>query len=372
MSGSTSQQTVEVALGDRAYSIRIGRGLLDDAGGFIADIAPGARCAIITDANVNAAHGERLRASLSTAKLDHHTIEIAAGENSKSWSVLGKVVDELLALRLERTDIVVAFGGGVAGDLAGFAAAISRRGMRFIQLPTSLLAQVDSSVGGKTGINSQHGKNLIGAFHQPAQVLVDLDVLKTLPPREFRAGYAEIAKYGLINDPEFFQWLENNHQAIFAQEAALGEAVARSCQAKADIVVSDETEQGRRALLNLGHTFGHALEGYVGYDGTRLVHGEGVAIGLMLAHEFSNRMNQCAADDVARVRHHLKATGLPTQISDIPGDTPDVDTLMEFIAQDKKVASGTLTFILTKGVGKAYIAKDVPASEVASFLKDQI
>ena len=244
--------------------------------------------------------------------------------------------------------------------------------MRFIQIPTSLLAQVDSSVGGKTGINSPHGKNLIGAFHQPVHVLIDLDALKTLPEREFRAGYAEVVKYGLIKYPELFDWLEKNHRGIFSGDVALAEAISKSCAAKAEIVANDEVEKGERALLNLGHTFGHALEGFTNYDGTRLIHGEGVAIGMTLAHQFSNRLNLCAADDVMRVSSHLESVGLPTSIADIPGEKPNADTLMEFIAQDKKVVRGTLTFILTKGIGKAYIASDVPPSEVTAFLKDQL
>ena len=231
---------------------------------------------------------------------------------------------------------------------------------------------MDSSVGGKTGINSVHGKNLVGAFHQPSRVLIDLDVLKTLPEREFRAGYAEVMKYGLIRYPEFFSWLEDNHKDVFSHGQGLEKAIAQSCQAKAEIVSADETEKGQRALLNLGHTFGHALEGYTGYDGSRLVHGEGVAIGMMLAHRFSNRLNLCSVDDVNRVEAHLKAVGLPTEISQIPGEMPSVDLLLDFIAQDKKVKRGTLTFILTSGIGKAYIADDVPQSEVKSFLEAQI
>ena len=235
-----------------------------------------------------------------------------------------------------------------------------------------MLAQVDSSVGGKTGINSSHGKNLVGAFYQPAEVLIDLDVLKTLSPREFRAGYAEVAKYGLIKYPDFFSWLEQNHGDVFSHGAALATAIRTSCEAKAEIVAADETEAGQRALLNLGHTFGHALEGYTAYDGARLVHGEGVAIGMVLAHRFSNRLNHCSMDDVTRVEAHLKAVGLPTNISEIPGEQPSVETLMSFIAQDKKVKRGALTFILTKGIGKSYIADDIPPSEVSGFLTEQM
>ncbi|MDJ0612990.1 MAG: 3-dehydroquinate synthase [Rhizobiaceae bacterium] len=363
---------VPVDLGDRSYDIEIGPQALGRISSAIEAASSGARCAIITDTNVNAAHGDKLREYLDDAGIQHDTIEVQAGEKSKSWAVLQEVTDKILEYRLERSDLVLAFGGGVVGDLAGFAASIARRGMKFIQIPTSLLAQVDSSVGGKTGINSTHGKNLVGAFYQPSRVLIDLDILKTLSAREFRAGYAEVAKYGLIKYPEFFAFLEKNHGDVFSHGKALAEAIAKSCQAKAEIVAADETEKGQRALLNLGHTFGHALEGYTAYDGSRLVHGEGVAIGMMLAHQFSNRLNQCAMDDVNRVETHLKAVGLPTRIQDIPGELPSSETLMSFIAQDKKVKRGALTFILTNGIGKSYIADDVPPSEVSAFLTDQL
>ena len=369
---SGAASNIQVDLGDRSYKIEISSNALGKIAEAITELAPGGRCAIITDTNVNANHGDALRAILDSANIENHTIEIKAGEASKSWSVFQHTVDEVLGLRLERSDLLIAFGGGVVGDLAGFVAATVRRGMRFIQVPTSLLAQVDSSVGGKTGINSTHGKNLIGAFHQPARVLIDLNVLKTLPEREFKAGYAEVAKYGLIKYPEFFTWLESKHQEIFSHGPELEKAIAQSCRAKAEIVASDETEKGQRALLNLGHTFGHALEGYTGYDGNRLIHGEGVAIGMVLAHRFSNRMNLCSSDDVKRVEMHLKAVGLPTEIAEIPGELPTVETLMGFIAQDKKVKRGALTFILTNGVGTAYIADDVPPSEVSAFLNEQL
>ena len=363
---------VPVSLGDRSYDIVIEKGAMAKVSSAIAELSPGARSVIITDTNVNVAHGGSLREILDTAGIEHATIEVEAGEKSKSWSTLQMVTDKVLELKLERSDIIIAFGGGVIGDLAGFIASITRRGMPFIQIPTSLLAQVDSSVGGKTGINSEHGKNLVGAFYQPKRVLIDLDVLTTLPEREFRAGYAEIAKYGLIKYPEFFAFLEKNYTDIFNHGVSLAEAVAKSCESKAAIVAADETEQGQRALLNLGHTFGHALEGYTRYDGNRLVHGEGVAIGMMLAHQFSNRLNLCSMDDVIRVETHLNAVGLPTRIQDIPGEKPNVDTLMRFIGQDKKVKRGKLTFILTNGIGKSYIADDIPASEVTAFLDERL
>lgn len=363
---------VNVDLAERSYVIKIGKGVLAQIATAIHAVNKDARCVIITDSNVNKAHGDTLRGHLDEANVEHHTLEVEPGERSKSWGVFQTVVDDVLATKLERNDVVIAFGGGVVGDLAGFAASVVRRGMKFVQVPTSLLAQVDSSVGGKTGINSSHGKNLVGAFYQPAEVLIDLDVLKTLSPREFRAGYAEVVKYGLIKYPDFFNWLESKHEDVFAHGEGLAKAIETSCQAKADIVAADEMEAGQRALLNLGHTFGHALEGYTGYESARLVHGEGVAIGMVLAHRFSNRLNHCSMDDVNRVEAHLKAVGLPTRISEIPGDMPSVETLMSFIAQDKKVKRGALTFILTKGVGKSYIADDIPPSEVSGFLMEQL
>lgn len=366
------EDMVHVDLAERSYDIRIGKGVLSLLGDAVQAVSADARCVIITDNHVNAAHGDTLRAHLDEQSIEHFTIEVAAGEQSKSWATFQQVVDDILETRLDRNDLVIAFGGGVVGDLAGFAASVARRGMKFIQVPTSLLAQVDSSVGGKTGINSSHGKNLVGAFYQPEAVLIDLEVLKTLEPREFRAGYAEVAKYGLIKYPDFFSWLEHNHADVFAHGAGLAHAIKTSCQAKAEIVAADETEAGQRALLNLGHTFGHALEGFTGYDGARLVHGEGVAIGMVLAHRFSNRLNHCSMDDVNRVEAHLRAVGLPTEISEIPGDLPTTETLMGFIAQDKKVKRGALTFILTKGIGKSYIADDIPPSEVSGFLTEQL
>ncbi|MER8463753.1 3-dehydroquinate synthase [Mesorhizobium sp. M1396] len=361
---------VEVGLGDRTYDILIGSGLLSRAGAEIARRLPGTRAAVITDANVEAAHLDALKAGLETSGIQPAVITLPPGERTKSFAHLEEVVDGVLAAKLERGDIVIAFGGGVIGDLAGFAAGIVRRGMNFVQIPTSLLAQVDSSVGGKTGINSARGKNLVGVFHQPKLVLADTGVLDTLPIREFRAGYAELAKYGLIDRPEFFTWLEENWVQVFAGGPERAQAIAEACRAKADVVARDEFETGDRALLNLGHTFGHALEAATQYDGTRLVHGEGVAIGMALAHRFSSRLNLASPDDAARVEAHLRAVGLPWRMADIPGDLPDAEALLAFITQDKKVSRGALTFILTRGIGQAFIAKDVPASEVLSFLKE--
>ncbi len=365
-------RTVHVELGSRAYDILIGGGLLASAGDALARCFPGARAAIVTDENVAARHAATLKQSLEGAGMATATITIAPGERSKSFAVLEHVVDEVLAARLERGDVVIALGGGVVGDLAGFVAGIVRRGMAFVQVPTSLLAQVDSSVGGKTGINTAHGKNLVGVFQQPGLVIADTDVLDTLPEREFRAGYAEVVKYGLIDRPDFFTWLEANWRDIFAGGPARVEAIAVSCQAKADVVARDERETGDRALLNLGHTFGHALEAATGYDSARLVHGEGVAIGMALAHRFSNRLNLASPDDAARVEAHLSAVGLPVSVAEISGDLPGPERMLDYIAQDKKVSRGALTFILTHGIGRSFVAKDVPASEVMSFLKENL
>ncbi|MBB3391171.1 3-dehydroquinate synthase [Rhizobium sp. BK275] len=362
---------VHVPLGDRAYDIMIGPGLIASAGGEIASRLKGRKAAIITDEHVAPLYLDALKASLDAAGIASADVVLPAGEKTKSFEHLVNVCDKILEARVERNDYVIALGGGVIGDLSGFAAGIVRRGVRFVQVPTSLLAQVDSSVGGKTGINSRHGKNLIGVFHQPDLVLADTDVLNSLSKREFRAGYAEVAKYGLIDKPDFFAWLEKNWQAVFAGGSARIEAIAVSCQAKADVVVADERENGQRALLNLGHTFGHALEAATAYDSSRLVHGEGVSIGMVLAHEFSARMNLASPDDARRVEAHLKAVGLPTRMAEIPGALPPAEVLMDAIAQDKKVKGGKLTFILTRGIGQSFVADDVPASEVISFLKEK-
>lgn len=361
--------TVHVALGERAYDILIGDRLLDEAGTILAERFPGRRYGIITDETVAKAQLPRLVASLDAAGLGHTEIVLPAGEATKSWAFLGQAVEGILAARLERGDLVIALGGGVIGDLAGFAASIARRGMDFVQMPTSLLAQVDSSVGGKTGINSPHGKNLIGAFHQPRLVLADLSTLDTLSPRQFAAGYAEVVKYGLIDDEDFFFWLEEYQPEIFAGGPARGEAIARCCAHKARVVIEDEKELGVRALLNLGHTFGHALEKDTGYS-DRLLHGEGVSIGMVLAHGFSARLGLAPSQDSGRIAAHLKKSGLPTTLGDIPGTLGSTETLMAAIAQDKKVQRGALTFILTRGIGKAFIEKNVEAGAVAEFIED--
>ncbi len=366
------ERLVHVPLGDRAYDILIGPGLLARAGGEITSRLKGRKAAIITDENVAPLYLEALMDGLQTDGIEAVSLTLPAGEKTKSFDHLATVCDMVLAARIERNDAVIALGGGVIGDLAGFAAGIVRRGVRFVQIPTSLLSQVDSSVGGKTGVNSRHGKNLLGVFHQPDLVLADTSILDTLSPREFRAGYAEVAKYGLIDNPVFFEWLEKNWQKIFEGGPERIEAIAVSCQSKADVVVEDERETGRRALLNLGHTFGHALEAATQYDSKRLVHGEGVAIGMVLAHEFSARLNLASPDDARRVENHLKAVGLPTRTSDIPGDLPGADVLLDAIMQDKKVKGGKLTFILTHGIGQSFVADDVPSSEVLSFLTEKL
>lgn len=363
------RQTVTVDLADRSYDIVIGHGVLNEAGERIAALAPGARAIIVSDDNVAPLYLDRMQANLTASGIASFGAVVPAGEASKSWHGVEMVTNAILAGKLERGDLVIALGGGVVGDLAGFAAAITRRGMRFVQAPTSLLAQVDSSVGGKTGINTVHGKNLIGAFHQPILVLADTATLDTLATREVKAGYAETVKYGLIDDLDFFEWLEVNAQHLLnGEDTARRQAIARSCAAKARVVAADEREGGRRALLNLGHTFGHALEVLCGYDASKLVHGEGVAIGMVLAHRFSHHLGQCSGQDVERMTRHLAALGLPTQIRDIEGFDPSVDQLVEAMKQDKKVSRGSLTFILTRGIGQSFIATDVPEDKVRTFL----
>ena len=362
---------VPVALGVRAYDIIIGRGLLASLGERIKTLRPGARVAIVTDETVAAHHLAATETALEAASIGSARIVVPAGEGSKSYAIFEKVCEAIIAARVERNDLIVALGGGVIGDLAGFAAASARRGLDFVQVPTTLLSQVDSSVGGKTGINSRQGKNLVGAFHQPVLVVADSALLDTLPKREFRAGYAEVAKYGLLGDAAFFTWLEKNWQDVFAGGPAREHAIAVCCRAKAGIVARDERETGERALLNLGHTFGHALEAGCGFSG-RLLHGEAVALGMALAFEFSAKKGLMSAADAARASAHLAAVGLPTHVKDVPGGVPPVDILMELIAQDKKVKRGTLTFILVRGIGQAFIEKNTDATEVRAFLTDKL
>jgi 3-dehydroquinate synthase len=366
---------VDVALGERAYDIVIGRDLLPSLGARVAALRPGARTAIVTDRTVAKHWLEKAEASLAQAGIATSRIVVEEGEGSKTYAGLEKVSEALIAARIERNDLVIALGGGVVGDLAGFAAAILRRGVDFVQVPTSLLAQVDSSVGGKTGINSPQGKNLLGAFHQPVLVIADTSVLDTLSPRQFRAGYAEVAKYGVLGDEAFFGWLEANHDDLFKGGAGREHAIATACRAKAAIVARDERETGDRALLNLGHTFGHALEAATGFS-DRLFHGEGVAIGMVLAAELSARLGMIAQADAARVERHLAEVGLPTHLRDIAGfaqeGLADADALMALMAQDKKVRRGRLTFILLEAIGRAVISQDVEPTLVRDFLKAKL
>ncbi len=361
-------RTVPVGLGQRAYDVVVGEGLLDVAGRLIAPFQTRGRTAVVSDETVWRLHGERLTAALRDAGIDALPVVVPPGEGSKSFEGLADVTDRLLALELDRGDLITAFGGGVVGDLAGFAAAIYKRGIDFVQIPTTLLAQVDSSVGGKTAIDTPRGKNLVGAFHQPRLVLADLSVLATLPDREMRAGYAEIVKYGLLGDLAFFEWLEANGSAVLAREpAALAQAVARSVEMKAEIVAEDEKEQGRRALLNLGHTFGHALEAETGY-GDALLHGEAVGAGMALAFRFSAAQGQVAGQDAERATRAIAAAGLPTTLPQVAGHPFDAARLVAHMGQDKKAEAGRLTFILARALGDAYVAKDVDARAVRDFL----
>lgn len=364
-------RTVPVDLGARSYPVLIGSGLIATAGEHIERHCGGRRTAIVTDANVARNHLTALEAALGAR--NRGTVVVDAGEASKTFTTLARVADDLLAAGVERGDIVVALGGGVIGDLAGFAAAILRRGVRFVQIPTSLLAQVDSSVGGKTGINSVHGKNLVGAFHQPQLVLADIDVLATLPARQLRAGYAEVVKYGLLGDAQFFDRLEKGWRALFGNDArAIADAVETSVAAKAAIVARDETEQGDRMLLNLGHTFGHALEAWAGYS-DRLLHGEAVAIGMAQAFRYSERCGLAPKGTAARVERHLREVGLPTRVADIPGPSkPTRDELVTLMGQDKKVMDGRLTFILVRGIGQAFVARDCAKGDIEAFLDDDL
>ena len=362
---------VNVALGNRAYDIVIGRGTLASLGARVAALRPGAATIIVTDENVARHHLAAAQASLRAANVRSSEIVIAPGEQTKSWRALETVSEGILAARIERGDLVIALGGGVVGDLAGFAAAVARRGLDYVQVPTTLLAQVDSSVGGKTAINSSHGKNLIGAFHQPVLVIADTALLDTLPPREFRAGYAEVVKYGLLGDADFFFWLDKNWRELFAGGDAREHAISVSCLHKAGIVARDERENGERALLNLGHTFGHAFEAACGFS-DRLLHGEAIGLGMALAFEFSARRGLLPMADAERAIGHLAAVGLPTHVKDVAGGAPRLDTLMNLITQDKKVKRGKLTFILVRGIGKAFIAPDVDAGEVESFLAEKL
>ncbi|MEP4195850.1 MAG: 3-dehydroquinate synthase [Aliishimia sp.] len=366
------RETVHVGLPGREYDVLIGPELLQDAGTLIAPILRRSRVVVVADAHVAALHLDSLRAGLSKAGIDCAVLELPQGEATKNWAQLQNVVEWLLEQHVERGDVVVAFGGGVIGDLVGFAAAILRRGVRFVQVPTSLLAQVDSSVGGKTGINSPQGKNLVGAFHQPSMVLADTALLGTLDARDFLAGYGEVAKYGMLGDATFFEWLEKNGPKLASGDmAACIEAVRWSVQMKADIVLRDEKEHGDRALLNLGHTFGHALEAATGFS-DRLLHGEGVAIGCALAFELSSRLGLCSQECPSRVRAHLAQMGMKCDLADIDGELPDAETLLALMGQDKKVVHGQLRFILARDIGDSFVTSDVESADVLTLLQDAL
>ncbi len=363
---------VPVELGERSYEILIGGGLLARAGELVRPLLPRPFVAVVTDETVAGLHLAALRQGLAGAGIESEAIVLPPGEATKNMAWLGRLLERLLELKIERDDLILAFGGGVIGDLAGFAAAVLRRGIGFVQLPTTLLAQVDSSVGGKTGVNAAQGKNLIGAFHQPRLVLADTDVLGTLGSRDLLAGYGEVVKYGMLGDEAFFCWLEAHGAALAAGDAeARAHAVRRSCEMKAAIVARDETERGDRALLNLGHTFAHALEAATGYSG-RLLHGEAVAIGCALAFEVSARSDLCAQEAPSRVRAHLDAMGIKKDLADIPGALPDADGLIELMRQDKKVRQGRMTFILARGIGEAFVCRDADMGIVRAVLDDAL
>ncbi len=369
----STPRTVRVDLGARSYNVAIGPGLLAQAGARIAPFAPGKRVAVVVDETVARLHLAALTQALSSAGLTVHTVVTPAGEGAKSFAGLERVIDALLALNLERRDLVVAFGGGVVGDLAGLAAALLKRGLDFVQVPTTLLAQVDSSVGGKTAINASAGKNLVGVFHQPRLVLADLDVLSTLPERERRAGYAEIVKIGLIRDAAFFAWCELHAEDVIAARPGdiLREAVAVAVQAKAEIVAADEREGGVRALLNLGHTFAHAIEAQAGLDTGAVLHGEAVGCGMALAFRFSAGLGHCNGADSARVDAHLKAAGFATRLADLPAGPYTPARMIAAMQHDKKNEGGRLTLILARGIGDAFVSKNVDVAALGDFLAEQ-
>ena len=360
-------EKITVGLGDRSYDIHVGAGLLANTGSLL-PAAPGTTIPIVTDTHVAPLHLDALAASLKGAGHKTHPIVVEAGEGTKSFAGLEKLTSALLQSSVDRGGLIIALGGGVIGDLTGFAAGVLKRGIDFAQIPTTLLAQVDSSVGGKTAINTAEGKNLVGLFHQPKIVIADVALLSTLPPRELRAGYAEVVKYGALGDADFFTWLEAHGAGGLAGDtAALTHIVAHSCRVKANIVARDERETGERALLNLGHTFGHALEAATGYS-DRLLHGEGVAVGMALAFRLSAKLGLSPAADTDRVERHLRASGLPASIADIVGPRPSIDTLLTHMAHDKKAKDGKLTFVLVRGLGRAFVTNDVPLEAVRETL----
>ena len=364
-------ESVTVGLGERAYAVRIGRGLIDDAARHVKPLLKRPLTAVVMDRTVAELHGERLLSALRSAAIVAHPVIIPPGEETKSFDGLAALCDDLLALELERSDQLIAFGGGVVGDLAGFAAAIFKRGVDFIQIPTTLLAQVDSSVGGKTAIDTPRGKNLIGAFHQPRLVLADLGVLETLPAREMACGYAEVLKYGLLGDAAFFEGLEAATARVLSRvDGPLAWAVRRCVEMKARIVAEDERESGARALLNLGHTFGHAVEAATGF-GEALKHGEAVGLGCALAFRFSVRLGLCPGQDAVRAERAIAAAGLPTRMAAVPGHPFSADALIASMAQDKKAQAGALTFVLVRAIGEAFVAKGVDPALLRDFLIEE-
>lgn len=365
-------ETVRVGLGARGYDIHIGAGLIARAGAFIAPFAPSKRVFVVTDAHVAPLHLPALEAALGASGLTPHSIVLPPGESQKSFAGLEHVCDALIAREISRKDVIVAFGGGVIGDLAGFAAGIVKRGVDFVQIPTTLLSQVDSSVGGKTAIDTARGKNLVGLFHQPRLVLADLGVLDTLPERELRCGYAEIVKYGLIDMPDFYDWCEANGAALIARNRqALQYAVLKSVEAKARVVAADERDEGPRALLNLGHTFAHAFEAEAGFDGA-LLHGEAVGTGMALAFELSARLGLCERQESARVGAHLTRMGFETDLRTLAGGPYAADALIAAMAHDKKNEAGKLTLILARGIGRAFVQKNAPAEAARALLSERL
>ncbi len=373
LSAQAAAERLSVGLGPRSYDILVGPGLIARAGALIAALPePPKRVAIVTDAHVAELHLAALERALADAGIVFEAFVVPPGEASKSFASFERLCEALLAWGLERKTWLVALGGGIVGDLTGFAAAVLLRGLEFVQIPTSLLAQVDSSVGGKTGINTAAGKNLVGAFHQPRLVLADTDALASLPRRELLAGYAEVAKYGALGDEAFFAWLEEHGSHVVEGDAAAQmRAVAVSCRAKAAVVAADEREAGQRALLNLGHTFGHALEAETGYTGA-LLHGEAVAIGMVMAFDLSVRLGLCPAEDADRLRRHLAAVGLATDLSDLPQVDWDAERLLGHMRKDKKVQDGRLTFVLVRGLGQAFVAREVAEDQVRALLVETI
>ena len=365
---TTDVDSVRVDLGARGYDILVGAGLLAAVGRYIRPLLRHPRVVVITDSNVAPLYLAAVKTALGEADIECTAITLPAGEQTKDFAHLEALVEDLLAGKVGRDTTLVALGGGVIGDLAGFAAAITMRGMDFVQIPTTLLAQVDSAVGGKTGINTRHGKNLVGAFHQPRLVLSDVATLDTLPKRELLAGYAEVVKYGLIRDAAFFRWLEvNGLRLCGGDQEARRHAIVTCCAAKAAIVAEDEREAGRRVLLNLGHTFGHALEAQSGFGDT-LLHGEAIAIGMVLAFELSARLGLCRPADAKRVRRHLSELGLPVGLRGPADRSWSADGLLAHMARDKKVLGGKLGFVLVRGIGEAFVTHDVDTQDMGAAL----